>query len=88
MSDVESTEAEGQVEPMPPELEAKLDEIVDSGPIEQGRGDGHPRVQTQPGGPIDSQPGGTLADAQAGEHHDAGAGRSDEWPSSGGSGAG
>ncbi len=47
---------EGGAAPRPDELEDRLEEIVESGPIDTSDTPGPPRVETGPGGPLDEMP--------------------------------
>lgn len=44
---------EGGAASRPAELEDRLDDIVESGPIDASDTPGPPRVETEPGGPLD-----------------------------------
>ncbi len=47
---------EGGAASRPDELEGRLDDIVESGPIDTSDTPGPPRVETEPGGPLDEKP--------------------------------
>ncbi len=47
---------EGGAAPRPDELEDKLDDIMESGPVDTADTPGPPRVETRPGGPLDEMP--------------------------------
>ncbi len=52
--DTEAREGlEGGATTRPDELESRLDEIVESGSIDTSDTPGPPRVETEPGGPLD-----------------------------------
>jgi hypothetical protein len=47
---------EGGAAPRPDELEDRLEEIVESGPMDTSDTPGPPRVEMHPGGPMDEMP--------------------------------
>ena len=55
--DTETREGvDGGAASRPDELEDRLDDIMESGPIDTSDTPGPPRVETHPGGPLDEMP--------------------------------